>query len=377
MWVVLVVKILNKEYESGRIHELRARVAMLPGDLHGLFRDIMTKDQRNMDDLLHCIQWILFSRERLDPQVLYFALLFKEAERGLNEVPPGAITEELRQRFILDTSKGLAEVVVDKSTQLSTVQFIHESVRDFFLKENGFSDLWPVVGQNPKGIGHEYLRKSCEAWIHVAWWFIPSYASSKCPATNYGYFSSAMIISSLPLLRHAVHNVLYHANEAQRAGIDQTEYLTSFSRGRWIWLANYLRNENYRLDARTNYRLYTRTATLLYILAERDLDTLIAIHPSNSSFLEIEQEYWKSPFLAAIHQHSCLAVQKFIELKTTDQQEVVYALRRHREGERADWQIEKYTAYIQERDFEGAARYTCDSWATRQRRTVSLSRHTV
>ena len=40
MWVVLVVGILNKEHDRGRIHALRRRLQEIPGDLHELFYDI-------------------------------------------------------------------------------------------------------------------------------------------------------------------------------------------------------------------------------------------------------------------------------------------------------------------------------------------------
>ncbi|OTA06132.1 hypothetical protein A9Z42_0068730 [Trichoderma parareesei] len=44
MWVVLVVGILNKEYDSGRVKDLRKRLQEIPEDLHELFRNILTRD---------------------------------------------------------------------------------------------------------------------------------------------------------------------------------------------------------------------------------------------------------------------------------------------------------------------------------------------
>ncbi|KAM0261112.1 hypothetical protein ACHAQJ_002374 [Trichoderma viride] len=75
MWVFLVVEILNKEFDRGRIHELRQRLRDIPGDLHALFRDILTRDDHCKDELLLCIQWLLFSRQPLTPEELYFAVL--------------------------------------------------------------------------------------------------------------------------------------------------------------------------------------------------------------------------------------------------------------------------------------------------------------
>ncbi len=43
MWVVLVVGILNKEYDDGNMHTLRQKLRDIPAQLHELFRDILTR----------------------------------------------------------------------------------------------------------------------------------------------------------------------------------------------------------------------------------------------------------------------------------------------------------------------------------------------
>ena len=76
MWVVLVVGILNKEHDKGRTTEsLQKRLREIPVDLHELFRDILTRDGRNKDELLLYVQWVLFARHPLAPEQLYFAVL--------------------------------------------------------------------------------------------------------------------------------------------------------------------------------------------------------------------------------------------------------------------------------------------------------------
>ncbi|KAF5497543.1 Vegetative incompatibility protein HET-E-1 [Colletotrichum siamense] len=64
MWVVLVVDILNKEHDGGRMHQLRKQLQDIPGDLNELFRDILVRDDRRRRDLLLCIQWVLFAKIR-------------------------------------------------------------------------------------------------------------------------------------------------------------------------------------------------------------------------------------------------------------------------------------------------------------------------
>jgi hypothetical protein len=55
MWVVLVVDILNKEHNRGRVYALWQRLQEIPGDLHDLFWDILTRDTHKKDELVLCI----------------------------------------------------------------------------------------------------------------------------------------------------------------------------------------------------------------------------------------------------------------------------------------------------------------------------------
>lgn len=56
MWVVLVVKILQKVFDKGNKHELEDRLQTTPKDLNALFHDILTRDSCRQNELLWCIQ---------------------------------------------------------------------------------------------------------------------------------------------------------------------------------------------------------------------------------------------------------------------------------------------------------------------------------
>ncbi|EMD58768.1 hypothetical protein COCSADRAFT_165029 [Bipolaris sorokiniana ND90Pr] len=145
IWVVLVVGILNKEFNRGQVHLLREKLNAIPGDLHKLFSDILTRDSRNKDMLVLCIQWVLFAKQPLSPEQLYHALLLNINSNAISKLDPEETTKHDMKRFLLDFSKGLAEATVSKEPR---VQFIHESVRDFLLKENGLSKIWPKFRSN-------------------------------------------------------------------------------------------------------------------------------------------------------------------------------------------------------------------------------------
>ncbi|KAM3513544.1 hypothetical protein MY11210_002831 [Beauveria gryllotalpidicola] len=139
MWVVLVVDILKAEYQGGRIFDVKKRLAALPAELSDLFKEILARDQKNLGDLQLCIQWILFAKRPLKLEEYYFAAVSALSPDELGEWDQNDITTEDMGRFVISSSKGLAETTRSK---VKTVQFIHESVREFFLK-NALHDLWP------------------------------------------------------------------------------------------------------------------------------------------------------------------------------------------------------------------------------------------
>ena len=52
LWVILVVQILNKEYDYSHIHALRRRLQEIPDGLEKLFEDILTRDGEYIEELI-------------------------------------------------------------------------------------------------------------------------------------------------------------------------------------------------------------------------------------------------------------------------------------------------------------------------------------
>ena len=304
LWVVLVVGILNKEYDSGRKHSLRRRVHDIPGDLHELFRDILTRDLLHREELVLCVQWVLFARQQLKPEQLYHAILSGVEPHDLSRWDSHEITISDITRYIIDASKGLAEITTSKTP---TVQFIHQSVKDFFLKENGFNRIRPDLGDNFQGQSHERLKRCCMSYIqfyissgdmNILNKDLPKASTWECKALR------VSADREFPFLEYAVHHVLYHADSAEGYNVSQQEFIQSFRLPDWLWLDN--------LYQKHQIRRHTEKATILYILAENDMSNLIKIHPSNLSFLEIEHERYGFPLLASLATSSKSAVGAFL-----------------------------------------------------------------
>ncbi|KAL9105924.1 MAG: hypothetical protein Q9227_008984 [Pyrenula ochraceoflavens] len=279
LWVVLVVEILNKEYDDGRIHALRRRLREIPSSLHDLFRDALTRDCNNREELVLCIQWVLFARQPLSPEQLYLAIM-SGIDTGIMSWDTNEITADVIRKFVLSSSKGLAEVTRSKAP---TVQFIHESVKDFLLKENGLGNIWPSLGCNFAGQSHDKLKCCCRNYLNADVSTSSKYDEILLAAPSPGDGGLLETTNAaFPFLKYAVSNVLYHADQAAGDGVVQSDFIDAFPQTDWIKLNN--------LFERHQIRRYTQNASLLYILAENNLSNLIRIHPSVSSYLTLEDE---------------------------------------------------------------------------------------
>jgi ankyrin repeat protein len=305
MWAVLVGKILNKEYDSGRMHALRRRLQEIPSDLHDLFRDILTRDSQNRDELVLCIQWVLFSRQPLSPAQLYFAILSGIEPEALSTLDSD---KDVIKRFILNSSKGLVEITTSK---IQKVQFIHESVKDFLVKENGLKDILPDLGGNFQGQSHERLKLCCLNYMNMDV-FTPLAIPESLPKASSQNAESLRqsATGTFPFLDYAVRNVLYHADVAAGCGIAQENLIQSFPLDRWIKLDN--------LFEKHNIRRHTEDVSLLYVLAEGNMPNLIRIHPSILSWLDVGKERYGPPLFAALATKSKEAVQTFLEAQAAN-----------------------------------------------------------
>ena len=107
---------------------------------------------------------MLFSKQPLSPEQLYYAIISGVEPEALSKWDRDEIARDVIERFVLNSSKGLAEITTSKA---STVQFIHESVKDFLLKENGLGKIWSDLGSNFLEQSHERLKQCCLSYRNL------------------------------------------------------------------------------------------------------------------------------------------------------------------------------------------------------------------
>ncbi|KAK4214539.1 hypothetical protein QBC37DRAFT_148617 [Rhypophila decipiens] len=311
MWAVLVVGILNKEYDHGNVPELWNRLQDIPDDLHELFRRILNRDDERKDRLLLCVKWVLFTREPLKPEQLYFAIFSESQPEMLCKWDPDEVTLAIIERFLISSSKGLVEVT---QSIRPTVQFIHESVKDFLLKSNGLQELWPDLGSDFEVKSHNDLKKCCLNQLRVD---VIELLGIKHPfppvLSREGEELRQSTKKIFPFLEYAIPGVLYHTNLAEAGGISQTDFLEDFKfqLTNWVLLKNLLEEGRF-------YR-YGPEVSLLYILAELNCAALIQAYSFKQSCFEVEDSQYGSPLLAAFATQSKGAVSALLEAEVQSQ----------------------------------------------------------
>ena len=298
MWIVLVVEILNIESCRGAL-ALRKKLSETPKELSELFRSMLSRDQQSTESLQLCILWILFAKRPLSPAEFRHALWagLSEHRQVDDELPDD--THEDAVKLVASSSKGLAEITRSKQP---TVQFIHESVRDFLVKDKGVQDLWPELGFDWESPSHEILKRCCNTYLQhprvQAILFAAEGGDNKQNATA----------KECSFLEYAGQQVLYHANAAAPV-VPQDDFLTQFFASAGIRVINRL--EKFKT------RRYGPHATPLYVLADRGLGNLIRMQIKREPATDVPGERYRYPLFAALANGHKSAVAALFGLSST------------------------------------------------------------
>lgn len=296
------VDILNKEFKRGRIFAVKRRLQEMPTQLSELFKDILTRDAENMADLLLCIQWILYAKRPLKPEELYFAVVsgLDPNPKNLAKWNPGHITTDDIGRFVLSSSKGLAEI---SKCGHQTVRFIRESVRDFLIKDDGLRDLWTGRGEDFESLSHDRLKKCCQAYLQIDICDCVTPGEALPEAT----VLRPLVSSIYPFLEYTIHHVLYHAHAAAN-GVPQDDFLKEFPLEAWVGLHNLFAESGLEYDA--------ASISLLYILAEGNTPRLIKTMRYHDPRINIRGGRYRYPLFAAFASGRQDAVRALLQQET-------------------------------------------------------------
>lgn len=226
LWAVLVTQMLKRDYDRGDIHKVRDRLQGIPDGLHNLFSEIIRKGTGDQENLLPILEWIAFARHPLSPEQLYFAV--RSGHPGFDTSQPwnpDVISLETMELFILNCSKGLAELTTGKRP---IVQFIHESVKDF-LQETGIKMLTPELHGSAQGYVHDRLKRCCLRWVD----------EQKLDYLSTRRVRTVSTLVPFPFLSYALKHMIDHAELACANGVSQFEFVEHFPVDLWSCLTHF------------------------------------------------------------------------------------------------------------------------------------------
>jgi len=224
MWVVLVVRLLNKASLKvrGKRKAMQDALDQIPGELEEVFRMLLNKDDEDIAETILMFQLVLFAGQPLMPEELYAAV--EAGDTGSwsqkRDIDYGSIPESIE-----NVSKGLIEI---RRGVRETVQFIHLSVKDFLLRNNRLQTLDQALEPNPVTASHSRLWACC--WSHIRqlsstgteWpeeWpdELPDELPEEWPG-EWEFFTDRKLYFRYPFLEYAARYMFYHAEKTLDEG---------------------------------------------------------------------------------------------------------------------------------------------------------------
>jgi hypothetical protein len=228
LWVVLVVALVNQDDRNGNAAEIYQRLDQIPTGLSDLFNELIERGT-NSAHFRPLLQWVAFSKLPLDPTGLYSILMHGTVKP---ELEPPTLDEQNLDKFILSASKGLVET----TGSLHTVQFIHESLRTYFLGEGVVHLIDNTVIDRVRSDSitsgvqesvamtahcHDLLKERCMACIVQGFPLIDPPITTVMRST--GQFGQ--ISKVCHFFGYAIKGVLEHANAALDLGPAQQAFI--------------------------------------------------------------------------------------------------------------------------------------------------------
>jgi len=299
LWVVLVIPILNEIYDhGGTLMDMKQYLRTIPGELKGLFTNIINRHVSDKAEFSVLIKWILYSSRPLNPIELHLALQCSDNDATVCFVAGEVPEADALVRRILNASRGLTEVT---KADPPVVQFIHETVRDFFFQHEFSKDLessgvTAVVGQI-----HDEMKVCCLRYLNSSW--------------ELDKFASCQEVErQLPFLRYAVNSLFCHAALAQEHGVSQRNFLVQAChcgcrgsvQGSHAGKLHFSKWKGHS-NSFGGCEQYTLNTTLLGVLSEKGLLPLIVcMCPPSSSINELAGWYGNAFFAACAWGHVAL-----------------------------------------------------------------------
>ncbi|KAL6796140.1 hypothetical protein GGI42DRAFT_95189 [Trichoderma sp. SZMC 28013] len=224
LWAELVVKrVVDLGINGHGPTEIAAAVRSVPESLDELYDELI----RNMRSVsLRLIKWVCFATQPLSVSELRWAMAINASYSSLNACQNSdayVLDDNRMKKQIVKLSHGLAEVT---SGPDPIVQFIHQTVKDFFIDKGLSKLIKEIVGDSISpdtaiGMSHLELSKTCIQYLAM---------EEIRQSTSY---EETKLSSDFPFLNYAILQWVAHLKESDHYNIAPEGVLELFD-----WPAN-------------------------------------------------------------------------------------------------------------------------------------------
>ena len=255
MWAGLVLKrVLDLERKGWAVKKIEAEIRSIPPALDELYLGLVrSMDERSAS--LKLIQWICFATRPLSLDELRWAMVVDancphKSLQQCQNAEDYACDSDMMERRLKTLSCGLVEAV--PSSNARVVQFIHQSVKDFFVKKGlsvldgslkmaeAESETADTDSETKAGIAHKRLSRTCIRYLVM----------EEIVKSTISYRDG--LISAFPLLHYATTSWIAHAKQSETRKVSPNDLLDDF---KWpsealvqLWVGLYNKIEQRSVD---------------------------------------------------------------------------------------------------------------------------------
>jgi len=242
LWVALMLPIVTKDYNDGEfLPSILGRLDKVPSDLSQIYEYILTKvvNTEKRSRTLRFMQCIFLADRPIEAVAIVHALACDDISVGWSQSSAKDLFsrgyDAQVEKSVLSLSGGLAEVKFSSKSGKDHVQFIHESVNDFWRNDSfrclGFTPSSDNIGQS-----HYDICVFCLDYSRLAFRMVPYDKDRSIPHTGTKWHTGAgnaepryampvhgvlkdEIENGFPFFRYAIISWMSHAKEAEGRGI--------------------------------------------------------------------------------------------------------------------------------------------------------------
>src|SRR3569833_2144953 len=237
LWAFLVVKrVLDLERKGHGLKKFEAEIRLIPPELDYLYRTLVKEMEPAS---LKLIQWITFATRPLNVDELRWAMVieancpYPSLQQYQDDADYTADNASMKSQ-VQTLSCGLAEIATTTNTPV--VQFIHQSVKDFFIGEGllaldgGSSSIDTAIG-----MAHFRLSRTCVRYLAME--EINQSLLRLDPDDDPASIRAVAhdLNQAFPFLRYATTSWAAHTKESDTRSISQEDLLELFD-----WPSNIL-----------------------------------------------------------------------------------------------------------------------------------------